>query len=197
MEPDDKKPLNYWQQDPNEQPVQHAPEQMPDEPSATPSQDATLTDGDPVNWDAKEFIHMERGPLWFVAFAFIALGLIALDVFLIKSWSLSVLVVIMAIPILIYVRRPPRTLHYALSITQGLYIGEHLYPFEDYKAFGLIRDGEHFSIMLIPVKRFSTGVSVYFPEEAGEKIIDILGQRLPMEDLKLDAIDILIRKIRL
>jgi hypothetical protein len=38
---------------------------------------------------------------------------------------------------------------------------------------------------------------VYFPEEAGEKIVDILGQRLPMETLKLDMIDILVRKLRL
>ena len=56
---------------------------------------------------------------------------------------------------------------------------------------------QHYSIMLIPTKRFATGVSVYFPEELGERIIDLLGQRLPMENLKLDAIDILVRKLRL
>jgi len=61
----------------------------------------------------------------------------------------------------------------------------------------LIRDGEHHSIMLIPIKRFAPGVSVYFPEEVGEKIVDILGARLPMEILKLDAIDLIVRKLRL
>jgi hypothetical protein len=78
-----------------------------------------------------------------------------------------------------------------------LYIGEKLYHFADFKAFGLIRDGEHHSIMLIPVKRFAPGISVYFPEEVGEKIVDILGDRLPMELLKLDVIDIIVRKLRL
>ena len=79
-----------------------------------------------------------------------------------------------------YVRRPPRTLTYALSPKQGLYVGEQLYSFDSFKAFGLIQDGEHHSIMLIPRKRFAPGVSVYFPEDAGERIVDILGQRLPM-----------------
>jgi hypothetical protein len=51
--------------------------------------------------------------------------------------------------------------------------------------------------MLIPTKRFSPGLSVYFPEEAGERIVDILGTRLPMETLKLDAIDIIVRRLRL
>jgi len=103
----------------------------------------------------------------------------------------------MAVAIVIYIRRPPRTLTYALSPAQGLYVGETLYNFNDFKAFGLIKDGEHHSIMLIPRKRFSPGVSVYFPEEAGERIVDILGQRLPMETLKLDIVDLVVRKLRL
>jgi hypothetical protein len=103
----------------------------------------------------------------------------------------------MAVAVVIYVRRPPRTLTYALSGKQGLYVGEKLYHFDEFKAFGLIKDGEHNSIMLIPRKRFAPGVSVYFPEEAGEQIVDVLGQRLPMEDLKLDVIDVVVRKLRL
>jgi hypothetical protein len=125
------------------------------------------------------------------------LALIAVDVFLLKSWTFSALVVVMAIAVVIYTRRPPKELTYALSAQQGLYVGERLYHFDEFKSFGLIKDGEHNSIMMIPTKRFSPGVSVYFPEEAGEQIVDILGQRLPMEELKLDVIDIVVRKLRL
>ena len=103
----------------------------------------------------------------------------------------------MAIALVVYIRRPPRDIQYTLSGQQGLYVGDRLYHLTDFKAFGLIRDGEHHSIMLIPIKRFAPGVSVYFPEEVGEQIVDILGQRLPMETLKLDPIDVLIRKLRL
>ena len=103
----------------------------------------------------------------------------------------------MAVAIVIYVRRPPRVLTYALSPVQGLYVGERLYHFDEFRAFGLIKDGENHSIMLIPRKRFSPGVSVFFPEEAGERIVDILGQRLPVEELKLDIVDVVVRKLRL
>jgi hypothetical protein len=51
--------------------------------------------------------------------------------------------------------------------------------------------------MLLPTKRFKPGTSVYFPEEAGEAIVDMLGARLPMEDLHLDVVDKVIRKLRI
>ena len=121
---------------------------------------------------------------------------VALDVFFIRSWTFSVLVIVMAISVIVYVRRPPREIQYALSPRQGLYIGEKLYHFDEFKAFGLIDDDGHHSIMLIPVKRFAPGVSVYFPEAIGEQLVDMLAARLPMQEVKLDAIDILIRKLR-
>lgn len=156
------------------------------------------TDQDqPVTWSAQEYFHLEKNFWWFLAFVAVVLGLIALDIFLMKSYTFSALVIVMAIAVVIYIRRPPKTLTYALSNSQGLYVGEILHNFDEFKAFGVIKDGDHHSIMLIPTKRFSPGVSVYFPEEVGEKIVDILGNHLPMEDLKLDAIDVLIRKLHL
>lgn len=151
----------------------------------------------PVQWVAHEYIHVDKGFVWYIVFVLVVLALIAADVFLLKSWTFSLLVVVMAIALIVYTRRPPRDIQYALSGRQGLYVGEKLYHLSDFKAFGLIKDGDHHSIMLIPVKRFSPGVSVYFPEDAGEKIVDILGQRLPMEELKLDMIDIIVRQLRL
>lgn len=156
-----------------------------------------IIDDEPVYWTASEYIHEEKGILWFVAFVIVCLVFIATDIIWIKSYTFSVLVVVMAVSLVIFSRRPPRMIDYTLSGDQGLYIGEKLYHFSEFKAFGLIRDHDQHSIMLIPTKRFATGVSVYFPEEAGEKIVDILGARLPMEDLKLDVVDIIIRKLRL
>ncbi len=192
-----KKPLNYWQEDPNEAPVEHAPEMTFEEPVAAPTTDQTLTTEDPVNWTAQEYIHLEKNGLWFAIFVAIVLIVVVLDILVLHTYTISLLAVVIAVAIFVYSRRAPRTLHYAISPGQGLYVGEKLYHFDEFKAFGMVRDGQHFSIMLIPVKRFSAGVSVYFPEEAGEQIIDILGKRLPMENLKLDAIDIVTRWLRL
>ncbi len=200
---DDKQ--NYWQSNPeDDQPTPDAPSsvEVPNEdPSPTeqpePAQPVDTTPDNPVTWTAQEYIHPDKSKWWYVIFWAVVVLFIALDVFLLKIWSFSVLIVVMAVALVVYIRRPPRDNTYTLSQKQGLYIGEKLYHFDEFKAFGLIRDGEHYSIMLIPRKRFSPGVSVYFPDNAGEQIVDILGQRLPMQELKLDMIDLVVRKLRL
>ncbi|HJM04471.1 MAG TPA: hypothetical protein QF549_02450 [Candidatus Saccharimonadaceae bacterium] len=190
---------NYWQP-PADDPHETAPVAGVEQDQTTAPPASTEPAGPqaaPVTWSAEEYVHIDKGYVWYILFALVILAFITADILLLKAYTFSVLVVLMSIAIVIYIRRPPRTLTYALSPQQGLYVGEKLYHFEEFKAFGLIRDGEHSSIMMIPRKRFAPGVSVYFPEEAGEKIVDILGQRLPMQELKLDVIDIVVRKLRL
>jgi hypothetical protein len=191
MNPDQQK--NYWE----EKPEAVASTDTVDKPQLTPTQQVQSVPDAPVSWTASEYVHPEKNGLWYVIFVVVVLGLIASDIFLLKSYTFSLLVVVMAVALVVYIRRAPREIQYTLSAKQGLYIGEKLYNLTDFKAFGLIRDGEHHSIMLIPIKRFATGVSVYFPEEAGERIVDILGNVLPMENLKLDMIDLVVRKLRL
>ena len=181
-------PQNYWQPADEEAPVVAEP---------TPTPALENPEDQPVTWTAQEYVHLDKGGWWYVLFVLVVLALVAIDIFLLRSWTFSALVVVMAVAVVIYIRRPPRTLTYALSGKQGLYVGERLYLFEDFKSFGLIKDDEHYSIMLIPRKRFAPGVSVYFPDEAGERIVDILGKRLPMQELKLDVIDLVVRKLRL
>ena len=154
-------------------------------------------DSEAITWQAQEYVHAKRGGWWYLVFAVVVLGFVALDIFILQSWTFSALVIVAAVALIVYANRPPRTLTYALSGRQGLHVGDQLYPLGDFKSFGIIQDEGGNSIMLIPRKRFAPGVSVYFPEEAGEAIVDILGKRLPMEDLKLDIIDQAVRLLRL
>jgi len=151
----------------------------------------------PIHWSAHEYIYKEKSGLWFVMFVVVILIFIVLDVFLLKSYTFSVLVIVMAVAVIVYSRRPPRVIDYTLSGDHGLYIGEKLYHFSEFRAFGLIREDGNNSIMLIPIKRFSPGVSVYFPQEVGEQVVDIFGARLPMETIKFDIIDVIVQKLRL
>ena len=196
-----EEPQNYWQAPETDTPAPEAPSAPAVQPVAeaaapvVPAEDTP--DNPPVTWTAQEYVHSERNGWWFVLFILVVVGLVALSTFLLQSWSFSALIVVMAVALIIYIRRAPRTLTYSLSPMQGLYVGERLYHFDEFKAFGLIQDGPHYSIMLIPRKRFAAGVSVFFPDEVGERIVDILGQRLPMENLKLDVVDAIVRKLRL
>jgi hypothetical protein len=169
------------------------------EASETPSVDVQPVasgEPEPVRWQAHEYIHHEKSPVWFVAFGLVMLGLMAIAVFLIQSLTFAILIPVMAAAILVYSHRPPRLLDYTLS-RQGLHINDHLYSFNEFKGFRVIHDGQEYSVMLLPVKRFKPGVSVYFPEESGEAIVDMLGSRLPMQDFHLDLVDKIIRKLRI
>jgi hypothetical protein len=151
---------------------------------------------EPIHWKADEYIHHEKNLLWFVIFTLVAMAFTAMAIFLIRSLTFAILVPVMAAALLVYVRRPPRLIDYTLS-SKGIHINDHLYSFADFKAFGVVRDGAEYSVMLLPTKRFRPGTTIYFPEEAGEAIVDMLGARLPMQELHLDAVDKIIRKLRI
>lgn len=150
----------------------------------------------PVHWQADEYISHERNGLWFAVFGLVVALMITLAVVLMRSWTFAALILVMAVALVIYATRPPRRLSYTLD-SDGLRVGDRVYRLTDFKSFGVIQDSGHFSILLVPVKRFRPGVTVYFPQEAGEQIVDFLGAQLPMDQFKLDVIDRLLRKLRL
>ncbi len=157
--------------------------------------EAASQDDAPITWSAYEYIHQEKGTMWFTVFGIVTALLVGATIFF-QQWSFLVLIIVIAVVIVVSAKRPPRELTYALT-DEGLSIDGKMHSYDSFKAFGIIRDGEEFSVMLIPTQRFQPGITVYFPEEAGEAIVDILGGILPMKDLKLDAVDRLVRLLRL
>jgi len=166
---------------------------IPHEPQADDGQPENPTQ--PVSWTATEYIHQEKNPVWFIAFGLAVVALIVGAVFM-QAWTFVALIPVMATALFLYTRRPPHLIDYVLS-EKGLYINHVLHPFGEFKGFGVIRDGQEYSVMLIPVRRFRPGVSVYFPKESGEAIVDLLGARLPMQELQLDAFDKVVRALRI
>jgi hypothetical protein len=216
MQPHDEQPQEQQQGQPAYPPYAEAPEQAnrpvvtlsPDDQtvqtvspvdaqSAEPALKVDKTaQGQPIRWQAAEYIHRERDQVWFALFVVVTIVLIIAAVFLIKSITFAILVPVMAAALVVYTHRPPSVLDYTLS-RQGLHVNDHLYPFSEFKSFYLVRGDVQYSIMLIPTKRFKPAVSVYFPEEAGEAIIDLLASRLPMQETQLDIVDRLIQKLHL
>ena len=149
----------------------------------------------PVSWTAEEYIVRERSIPWYIALFIIAAALGALAV-VFSGWTFLALIVLSVIAILVSSLRPPRQLHYTLD-NNGLTEGEHLYRYGDFRAFGIQQEGSHYSAVLIPKKRFGIQVKVYFPEGSGEQIVDQLGNRLPMEEIKLDFLDKIVNFLRI
>lgn len=157
-----------------------------------------MRDGDDtvVRWQASEYIQHSKSVGWYVGLAVVTVLLMLFSIFVLKSISFSILLPVMAAALLVYVLMPPEMISYTLS-RKGLHINDKLHNFADYREFGVVRDELANSIVLIPRKRFLPSVSVYFPTEVGEAIVDMLAARLPMRETKLDPVDKLIRILRI
>lgn len=147
-----------------------------------------------ISWEASEYIHHQKGFLWFVAFGAITLAILAVAVYF-QVWTFVALIVVMAIAFLVYALRKPRPVHYSLT-ADDIKIGEKSYHYSDFRAFGIIPDGGVFSVQLLPTKRFMPAITMYFEEADGEHIVDILGAHLPMEEVDHDLVDRLMRRLR-
>ena len=148
-----------------------------------------------VSWEAEEYIVRDRNALWYIGLFIVGAGLSAIAVWQ-SWWTFLVLVVLCVVTILTSNLRPPRKIRYTLG-KDGLTEGNKLHKYEDFKAFGILKEGAHFSAILIPKKRFALSVKVYFPGDSGEGIVDALGARLPMEEVKLDFLDKIVNFLRI
>ena len=182
---------NYWQPASGQDPAS-----VPSTEPATP--DDAIAAGDDVEvltWEASEFVHHEKSGMWFLALIAVAAVLLTFDYFVVQSWTFGILIVVMTLAAGVITRRPPRTLSYSLS-AQGIHVDQKFFSFHDFRAFGIVQENAFYSVRLIPNRRFMPMVSVFFPTELGERIVDVLGETLPMEHIERDPIDKLVEKIR-
>ncbi len=192
---------NYWQPTNEPQTDQSAPvvsdaleASLPEGTQAPPTQNEASLDA-PLSWQASEFVHHEKDGMWFLSLVGAATVLLVIDFFLVKSWTFGALIIVMTIAVISIAKRPPRTINYALT-SHGLQIDEKHFSFQDFRAFGVVQENAFYSIRLVPSKRFMPMVSVFFPPEYAEELVDMFGHVLPMENIKRDPLDKLVEKIR-
>lgn len=149
-----------------------------------------------INWQAPDVIIGEKSKRWYLFFFCIVAILIGVSLWF-QMWTFSALIFVASLAIMVTRHGSNQnTISYSLS-TRGIYIGNIFHAYDEFRYFGIIQEASIYSIILIPKKRFSPSVSIFFDKQDGEKITDIIGQRLPMEKIKLDIIDRIIRKINL
>lgn len=169
-----------------------APAQPLSPPVPVPQQSAPLATTLPqpvtLEWHASEYVEHAKSTTWFITLGLITVALLAVAIWLLKDYSFALLVVVMAVAVAVWAKRPAHELQYRLS-AQNVMVGEKSFSLHDFRGFGVLQEGGLYTVTLLPVKRFRPGVNIYFPEELGEQIVDILGSRLPMEHLQPDFID--------
>jgi len=132
---------------------------------------------------------------WYVGLFSVTLVLSLLSFYL-QWWTFLALVIVSALTLLILAVRPARKISYTLT-DKGFTEGDKFYAFSEFKSFGILQDDVHFAIVLTPRKRLSPAVTIYFPENKGEGIVDMFGAKLPMEPVELDLLDKLVKRLRI
>lgn len=149
----------------------------------------------PVKWTASEFIEHNKGSEWYLLLV-IGGAVLAAGVYLFTKDVISVvMVVIVAIMFGIFAARKPRVLEYQVDNT-GVHIGPKFYPYANFKSFAVISEDSINSIWLMPLKRFMPILTIYFAPGDGQKIIDVLGNFLPVQSHQPDPIDRLMHRLR-
>jgi hypothetical protein len=164
---------------------------------ATASTDETMVLGNlrssPANdnaiqWSASEFIEHSKSKRWYMSLAGVTLVLSAL-VFIITRDKISTSVIIVAaLAFGIFAARKPRVLEYRLD-EGGLTIATKFYAYEQFKSFSVMDEGPVASIYLLPLKRFMPALSLYYSEADEARILEMLSDRLPLEERQVDKVD--------
>ncbi len=149
-----------------------------------------------VSWSASEFIAHEKGALWYLVLAGIAVVLVAAVYFLFHDLVAALAIIFVAVIFGFLAAHKPRVLAYHIG-PEGLSIDNKMYSFSDFKSFGVVNEGAFSSITFMPMKRFMPSLSIYYPPEEEETIVDALSNYLPFAPVTHDLVDRLMHRIRL
>jgi hypothetical protein len=181
-----------WQYKPDDSPDNVADEENA-EAATAPAPKTTKN----ISWEASEFIDHHQGSGWYalLALATIALGII---VFFMSSHDIvaTIIILVLGVVVGLFAGHKPAVAKYEIT-RDGLKVNNKVYKYGDYKSFAVIDEGQLSSVNLIPLKRFLPPVSAYFEDNDEKKITEALGNYLPYEPRKLDAIERLSRRLRL
>ena len=148
-----------------------------------------------VSWTASEFIANHKSAGWYILL-FAAIFVVAGLTFLFTNdWISSATIIFVGSLFAILAGKKPRQISYSLN-NSGITIGEKFYPYDMFKSFTILHEGTIGCINLLPLKRFMPEISIYYPSDEENKIIDVLTVSLPNNQKAEQGFDKLMKKIR-
>ena len=146
-----------------------------------------------ITWSAIDSIVHSHSNNWYLATAGVLIAiylLLGVSVFFFRmtffgAISTGLLATVVYAAFIILARHPASELHYELS-EAGIKIEGVLKEFASYRAFGVQQQGNLWRLVLIPTKRFGIQDAIFIPEDKGEAIVDFIGARLPIEEVRED-----------
>lgn len=148
-----------------------------------------------VAWTASEYIEHTKDGAWYMVAVGVTAVLAGLGYLVSRDLFTPSAVVALGLLLIAVSNRKPRTLQYQVD-SKGIVIGNKRYTYDDFQSFSIIQEGPIESVLLLPQKRWSPTINLYFSPDDGQKIFDVLSAFLPFEQREKDMIDKFLHKIR-
>lgn len=144
-----------------------------------------------VTWEAPEHHHVEKGSDWFwVVGIIVVAGAIAAILF--GNFLLALLVVVAGVTFSLVALRRPRVVPFAVT-SRGVRIDETFYPYAILDSFCIDEENYPEPRLLVKSRKFYSPLLVLpLPEEYVDDIDDILGERLPEDELEEPIFNVLL-----
>ncbi len=152
---------------------------------------------DPVpsfSWEASEFVHHAKSFQWYLGL-WLFLGVFCVILGFLQQWLSVVVLVVMGVAVVVYSRKEPRTLQYAMD-AKGISINGKLSPYSHFRSYNVQAEVGWQEIDLEPTQRFSPRLTLLADAEHFDQIEAILAQHLPRVDRDPDLMERVSRYIK-
>jgi hypothetical protein len=164
---------------------------MQPEPEMPPVQ---TDEDDNYSWQASEYIFHQKPLWWYGTLWLLAAGLCAGLAFF-QQWLSIAVVVVMTGAVVVYSRKPPRTLNYRID-ANGVTIEDKTLPHSQFKSFSVWEDVGWHEVDLEPNKRFAPRITLICESDDTDQIVALMTQHLPRQDRRPDWIERATRYLR-
>lgn len=148
-----------------------------------------------ISWTASEFVAHNKSPLWYGLLVLISLVVVVGIWLLTHDFITTIVIALAAAAFGAVAARQPRELAYRLD-GSGLTIDQRQFTYGQFRSFAVMREGAFSSIVFMPMKRFAPLTTIYYDPSDEAKIVDLLSDRLPLEDRQHDLVDRFMWRIR-
>lgn len=136
-----------------------------------------------VRWEAPEHHHIEKSHDWYWALGILTIAATITALFL-GNMLFGILILIAGGIVSIAAAREPQIIPFAIT-QRGVQIGNELFPYSTLEAFCLDEEHPYGPQLLISSKRiFVPMLVIPIPDEVVDDIDDIIGERLPEDELE-------------
>jgi hypothetical protein len=148
-----------------------------------------------LSWKAHEFEQQKKGPMWFVVFAVIVIGLIFLA-FWWKAFTMMVFLILAVFLIIIYALKEPRIVNFSIT-PLGMDIDNVMYKYSDMSSFWIFYEPPEIKELNIKLTRgFFPHLSIPLGKTDPNDIRRILLEYLPEKKEKPSVADGIARRLK-